>query len=140
MHSDRHRLAGPFAKIFVLENPKDKTQILGYYCLAAGQIEREWLSNRQAKQIPRDIAPMGLLGFMGKHDDAPKGIGEILLADAAIRVSKSDLGVWGIMLHAENERLTAWYGEQGFKLAPPDKAGEKNNLLMYAPLASLLPR
>lgn len=139
MHSDRHRLAGPLAKIFVLESPEDKTKILGYYCLAAGQIERDWLSNRQAKQIPRDIAPMALLGFMGKHDGAVRGTGEILLADAAIRVSNSDLGVWGMMLHAENERLAIWYGERGFKTAPPDKVGEKNKLLMYAPLASLLP-
>lgn len=140
LHSDRHRLAGPFAKIFVLEDPDDRASILGYYCLAAGQIERDWVSNKLAKQIPRDIAPMALLGFMGKQDGTPKGIGEILLADAAIRISRLDVGVWGVMLHAENERLAAWYGERGFKSAPLDKVGEKNKLLMYAPLVSLLPQ
>jgi hypothetical protein len=141
LRDDRLRLAGPGkTNIFVLEDPNDTTRVLGYYCLSAGHIEREWVSNKLRRQIARELAPMALLGFMGRDDSASKGTGALLLADATIRVSRiEDLAVWGIMLHAENDSLAKWYTERGFKLAPDEKVGERNKLLMYAPLASLVP-
>jgi hypothetical protein len=141
LREDRHKLAGPLlANIYVLEDPADKARILGYYSLSAGQIERDWLSNRVAKQLPRRIAPMALLGFMGRDDGAQQGLGALLLADAAIRASQGPLAVWGMMLHAENEQLSKWYEKRGFRLTPQELVGEHNKLLMYAPMKALLPQ
>lgn len=142
LKTDRHRLAvATLAKIFVLVSPSDPTKILGYYCLSAGQISREWVSNRLGKELPRPIAPMAILGFMGRDDSAPPGTGKILLADAALRVADSSLAAWGIMLHAENEKLMAWYSAMGFKTPPPGvlPLNDDNKRLMYAPIRSLLP-
>ena len=141
LREDRRRLAGPrLANIFVLTDSNDAQRILGYYCLSAGHIERDMVSNRLKRDIPRTIAPMALLGFMGRDESSQKGVGEILLADAAIRLSRpQDLAVWGIMLHAENRELARWYAAKGFKNTPEDRVDSRNELLMYAPLDSLLP-
>lgn len=139
LKEDRHKLAGPqYANIFVLQDPADNTHVLGYYCLAAGQINREWTTNKTRKDMLRPLMPMVLLGFMGRDDGAEKGIGELLLADAARRAANSDIAVWGMMLHAETEGLVKWYAGRGFKLTPDGVAGDANKRLMYAPLKSLL--
>jgi len=90
------------------------------------------------KDMLRAIMPMVLLGFMGRDDGAEKGLGELLLADAARRAANSDIAVWGMMLHAETDGLVKWYGDRGFKPTPEELVGDVNKRLMYAPLKSLL--
>ena len=84
---------------------------------------------------------MILIGFMGKCDGAPKGIGESLIIDAARRVDRTpDIPAWGLMLDAEggpdNAKLWQWYKDQNFIEAKPDDGGRSG--VMYAPLKRLL--
>ena len=75
---------------------------------------------------------------MGRDDNAPKGLGAALIVDAARRVSRiTALGIWGLMLDAENDGLVAWYEKIGFKRARPLKDGPPSKL-MYGPLKSFL--
>jgi hypothetical protein len=83
---------------------------------------------------------MMLIGFMGRHDGAPQGLGESLIVDAARRVYLNpDLAAWGLMLDSEggpdNIKLWEWYRRQGFT---PAKADPKLGV-MYAPLKKLIP-
>jgi hypothetical protein len=86
-----------------------------------------------------------LIGFMGRDDKAPTGLGESLIVDAARRVFVNpDLAAWGLMLDSDggpnNKKLGEWYKEQGFTPAKddPDKP-DPNRGVMYAPLKRLIP-
>jgi hypothetical protein len=73
---------------------------------------------------------------MGRHDEAPKGIGAGLIIDAARRVYRnSDIAAWGLILDAEgqNEQLMKWYESIGFRRA------KKTTGVLYAPFKSLIP-
>ena len=78
---------------------------------------------------------MALIGYMGRDDRAPSGLGEALLVDAARRVAliREHIAIWGLSLHSEtNGRLAQWYEDQGFFRY------ERNQQHMYAPLSRFL--
>jgi hypothetical protein len=130
-----------YARVFVLPDLENPSKILGYYSLSAAHVERDLLNNKHRGSLPAFPAPMALLGFMGRDDSAPKGkLGPVLIQDAARRVHRSnDVGMWGLMLNAENEELVPWYEKAGFKRVPPEKTSPHVPRLMYAPLKAFLP-
>ena len=68
-----------------------------------------------------------------KADGIQKGFGGVLIHDAALRVSRiKDIGIWGIALDAENEKLAQWYGTKGFQ------AAKEQPKLMYGRLDRFL--
>ncbi len=80
---------------------------------------------------------MALLGYMGRCDGAPKGLGGVLIVDAARRAHRqTDIPARGLALEPEggraNVKLWQWYQDAGFK---PAKTLE----LMYAPYENLMP-
>lgn len=85
--------------------------------------------------------PMGLIGFMGRHDSTSKedGIGSALIIDAARRLHRSaDFAAWGLMLDSETgpgTKLWDWYLSTGF-IAAKD---QDRATMMYGPLAKFLP-
>jgi hypothetical protein len=84
---------------------------------------------------------MVLIGYMGKQDGSPPGIGAALIVDAARRVRRNvDIPAWGLMLDSEggpeNKKLWAWYQSQGFVAA---KADDRGLGVMYAPLKKFSP-
>lgn len=82
---------------------------------------------------------MARIGYLGRDDNARKGLGAMLVQDAARRASRiTDLGIWGLMLDAETEALVAWYEAAGFKRVRPPKEGA-HPLVMYGPFESFLP-
>jgi len=143
VRSDPQRLVScNYTKVFVLPNLSDPRRILGFYALSACTVARDHTTTQQQKRIPRGLpVPMVLIGYMGRDDNAPRGLGPALIVDAARRVDRiSELGIWGIALHAENEELaTKVYLKAGFKRAKQLPGVSGSHLLMFAPLASLLP-
>jgi hypothetical protein len=137
--NERHELVPQnYCRVFILPNPHDATHIWGFYTLAPGALVRSRATGSDQKRIPGGLPiPMVLIGFMGKQDGAPKGLGEALLTDAARRVHRcTDIPAWGLMLDSENgpdnAKLWGWYKEQGFTPAKPD---DKERLgVMYASL------
>jgi hypothetical protein len=81
------------------------------------------------------------IGFLGRDDSAPKGLGEALLVDAARRVYRSD-DTAGAALILDSEggpgtRLYEWYREV-MKFEPIRRDGQDTGAL-YCPLGRLLP-
>lgn len=137
-----------YSRVFVLENPEDRTQIWAYYSLAASSVVVDIIEPAQRGVQLRKLqrqhrVPMALLGFMGRHDDKYLGgqdFGAYLLYDAALRVQRAaeDLGIWGIWLNAHNEKLVGYYQWCRFSRAFPIKTGAAPSLQMYASLETLL--
>jgi hypothetical protein len=133
-----------YCRVFVLPNPEDETHIWGFYTLAPSALVRSKARNKEQRKIPGGIPiPMILIGFMGRNDDAPKGVGEALIVDAARRVHRTpDIPAWGLMLDSEdgpkNEKLWNWYQAQGFQPAKADPDNPDSGV-MYASLSWLIP-
>jgi GNAT superfamily N-acetyltransferase len=92
-------------------------EIAGYYTLAATSIPADDLPPDVRKRLPRySVLPAALVGqlavdmrFQGK------GLGSILLADAALRVLKGDVKALAVIVDAKNEDAAAFYRHQGFQ-------------------------
>lgn len=123
------------ARVFVYPNPDSPNEIWGIYTLSASSVHRQLLEKKHQNKLPAGIpAPVVLLGYMGRHDGAPKGLDAGLMWDAARRVSRiDDVGIWGLVLHAETPAVAQWYETLGFLRAPEIKPGDP--LTMYAPLS-----
>jgi hypothetical protein len=137
-------LAHNYCKVFVLPNPGDATEIWGFYTLSPTCLPRTNASGSDQKRIPGGIpVPMMLLGFMGKSDSAPQGLGSSLIIDAARRIYQDDeLAAWGLMLAAEggpDTKLWEWYKKQGFKQIKVTATSDTPPEVMYAPFKHLLP-
>lgn len=132
-------VAKNYCRAFVLPDPEDESRVLGYYTLSPALLERPAISSQhQKKALPGIPVPLVRIGFMGRCDSAPKGLGAALVIDAAQRVYRNaDLPAWGLVLDAEggsaNPQLIAWYESVGFKQA--------KNLdgVMYGPMRAFLP-
>ncbi|MFO1086284.1 MAG: hypothetical protein U1E21_17140 [Reyranellaceae bacterium] len=135
-------LKNNYCRVFVLANPDDPTDIWGYYTLSPSLLLRAHSTNSDQRKVPSGLPiPMVRIGFMGRSDSAPKGLGSALIVDAARRVHRNrDLAAWGLMLDAEGgpgTKLWTWYLEQGFM-----QADAKNNTqsgVMYGALKKFLP-
>jgi hypothetical protein len=127
-------IASKYTRVFVWpQSPGSKT-ILGFYALSPFYVERAELNNRNERKakVPGIPVPTVLIGYMGKSQHAPPKFGRVLVADAAIRAASiTDIGLWGICLHAENDGLTKWYEGLGFT------AGKVHPRFMYAPFSAL---
>jgi hypothetical protein len=111
-----------YCKVFVIEDSTDKKKISGYYTLSSAVLEKDKLSGSDERRSPFGFhAPMARIGFMGRSNDSDKGLGQVLLVDAALRVLKiSDLGIWGLVLEPEGgngntNSLAGYYRSMGFK-------------------------
>jgi hypothetical protein len=127
--------------VFVLPSPDDPKKIWGYYTLSASLIVPDRVDPRLTASMPKLPIPMALIGFMGRDDSAPKGVGAGLIADAAKRVAsvRSQLAIWGIWLNCETEgKLMDWYQSVGFTRAIPKKPSDPPMKAMWAPLETLL--
>jgi hypothetical protein len=130
-----------YCRVFVLPNPNDATEIWGFYSLSPSLLFRGAATGSDQKKVPKGLPiPMGLIGFMGRHDGAPKRLGEALIVDAARRLHRSqDFAAWGLMLDSEggavNKKLWDWYIAQGFT---PAKDNDRPNV-MYGSLKKFLP-
>ncbi|WP_156898286.1 hypothetical protein [Methylocapsa acidiphila] len=126
-----------YCRAFVIQNPESPNHILGFYTLSAALIQKSNLINRDDRKAPRGIpVPMIRIGFMGRDDLAPQGLGVALIIDAARRIHRNpDIAAWGIVLESEggrdNSSLYQWYKTLGFE------GCKGNEFSLYAPLDSL---
>ena len=110
------------ARVFVTTS--DGATVVGYYALAACQIEPDEATARLLKGEPKHRAvPAVLLARLavdGDHQGA--GIGRSLLQDAVLRCLQAadSVGVRALLVHAKHERARAWYEQYGFEPSPTD--------------------
>ncbi len=127
-----------YCGVFIFPSPDDATEIWGYYTLSQFVVARDEMRNKDKKRQLFHTVPLAQIGFMGKADGTPAGIGAILLTDAARRAYRHlDIPAWGVTLEPErgkeNAKLWAWYQRAGFieLKATPTR--------MYAPYENLMP-
>lgn len=98
-------------------------RVVGYYTLAAGSARREETPARVAKGLAAHPVPVILLARLAV-DETEKGkrLGAGLLKDALTRaaVAADIIGCRAIMVHAKDERASAFYQRFGFEPSPSD--------------------
>ncbi len=121
------------ASCFVLVETETNL-VAGYYTLAATSIPANDLSPEILKKLPRyPLLPAALVGRLAIDQRFHrKGLGGVLLADAARRVLNSDVGAMAIIVEAKDENAVAFYRKLGFV------AFASKPMSMYLPLASLV--
>jgi GNAT superfamily N-acetyltransferase len=90
--------------------------IAGYYTLAATSVPADDLPAEVLKRLPRyPILPAALVGRLAVDQRFHrKGLGSVLLADAALRVLKGDTKAFALIVEAKDEKAVAFYRHQGF--------------------------
>ncbi len=90
--------------------------IAGYYTLAATSVPANDQPLEILKRLPRyPILPAALVGRLAvDRRFHRKGLGSVLLADAALRVLKGDTKAFALVVDAKDENALAFYRRQGF--------------------------
>ena len=109
------------ARVFV---STDGHRVVGYYALAAAQLQPSEASERALKGQPRGRpVPAVLLARLAVDSEHQgKGLGRSLLQDALLRANEAaeELGIRVMLVHAKHERASRWYRRFGFEESPTD--------------------
>ena len=98
-----------------LEARSDK--VAGYYTLAASGVPLTDLPESLTKRLPRyPSVPVARVGRLAV-DRAFQGqkLGGALLADAAVRASRSEVAVFALVVDAKDDAAEAFYRHHGFE-------------------------
>ncbi|MFO1434264.1 MAG: GNAT family N-acetyltransferase [Candidatus Competibacteraceae bacterium] len=103
------------AGCFVLVEAATGT-LAGYYTLAASSVAANELPPNLTKRLPRyPLFPAALIGRLAVDQRYQgRGLGSALLADAALRVLRSDMKALALIVEAKDEKAAAFYQLQGF--------------------------
>ena len=115
----RRRIATCFVAV-----SNDSGQIAGYYTLSATSIAVDALSPQFIQKLPRyPVVPAALLGRLAvARTQQGLGLGGVLLADALKRSAGAEMGVFAMVVDAENEAAQRFYEHHGFTLLPRREA------------------
>jgi ribosomal protein S18 acetylase RimI-like enzyme len=104
-----------YATCYVLVE-REGLKIAGFYTLSATNIPLTDIPQELSKKLPRyPVVPAVLIGWLGRDlAFRGQGIGPMLLQDAIIRVSKSNIGAFAICADAIDEAAAAFYREHLF--------------------------
>ena len=92
-------------------------KVAGYYTLAAGGVPLTDLLESLTKRLPRyPSVPVARVGRLAV-DRAFQGqkLGGALLADAAVRASRSEVAVFALVVDAKDDAAEAFYRHHGFE-------------------------
>ena len=103
------------AQVFVA---LDHDGIVGFYSLSMFTLALDSLPERLSRKLPRyDAIPAALIGRLARHERARgAGIGDLLLADAVIRVlaAAEAVAAYAIVVDAKDDMGRAFYEAHGF--------------------------
>lgn len=99
------------------------TDVVGYYSLAVGSIERQFTPGAIKRNMPQPIPVMLLARLAVDQRYAGQGIGTGMLQDALLRtLQAADIaGIRAMLVHALNARAASCYRERGFVTSPFDR-------------------
>jgi GNAT superfamily N-acetyltransferase len=104
---------GSSARSYVV---KDRTRVVGFYCLATGGVAREGVPRKIRHGLP-DPVPVMILGRLAVDKDYQgRGVGGGLLKDALQRTLQvsAQVGVRAVLVHAIDDGAAAFYAQYGF--------------------------
>jgi GNAT superfamily N-acetyltransferase len=112
------------ARVFVTTHSDAPARVVGYYALAAAQVEPAAATARLLKGQPRERAvPVVLLARLAvDRAHQRQHVGRSLLRDAMLRVVQASdpVGIRALLVHAKHEQARAWYTQYGFESSPTD--------------------
>ena len=114
--AEQHRRKG-VSTPFVLVDTDAPSEILGYYCLSAAQVDAATLRESDCKKLPRYPVPCFRMGRLAiRKDRHGQGIGKLLLACAVDRCLKarSDVAAYALIVDAKDENARQFYEHYGF--------------------------
>jgi ribosomal protein S18 acetylase RimI-like enzyme len=108
--------------------------VVGFYTLTATSIASDAPALELVKRLPRyPLVPAALLGRLAiEASSQGKGLGATLLANAFLRVSRVEMGVFALLVDAQDEAAQRYYEKFGFTAL----AGEQRRLIL--PIATAL--
>jgi GNAT superfamily N-acetyltransferase len=109
------------ARTFVAVQEAEPAQILGYYSLAVGAIDKVDLPPSAIRRFPNFPLPIARLARLAvDRSQQGKGLGEDLLLDALSRCLRvaEDVGIIGVVIDAKHERAKAFYARYEFDALP----------------------
>ena len=92
-------------------------RVVGYYCLAAGSVNREELPTAALRRNMPDKAPVVVLGRLATDRTLEgRGIGTGMLQEAISRMiaTGNEIGVRGLLVHALDQDAAGFYRKFGF--------------------------
>lgn len=95
-------------------------QVVGYYALAAGSVERQVVSKANARNMP-DPIPVIVLGRLAVDQSMQgKALGKALLRDALLRSLNvaNEIAVKAVLVHAIDQSACQFYQKFGFERLP----------------------
>jgi GNAT superfamily N-acetyltransferase len=98
-------------------------EVVGFYSLTVGSVEREKAPHRVVKGLARHPVPVMILARLAVDKAYQgKGIGRALLKDALLRTLQvSDIvGIRALIVHAKNDTTRQWYAGWEFEPSPTD--------------------
>ncbi len=101
-----------------------KSQVIGYYTLAATTVEAEKLPPSHTKHLPKYPIPAALLGKLAVDKGwAKQGLGKLLLANAIRRVQvlEKEIGIHVLVVDPLTDDLIRFYTPFGFLHIPPER-------------------
>ena len=103
------------ASCFLVMESATRT-VAGYYTLAATSVPASELPPEVIKRLPRyPVLPAALVGRLAVDQRFHRrGLAGALLADAALRVLKSDTKAFALIVDAKDDNAVAFYRAQGF--------------------------
>lgn len=110
------------ARVYVTTT--DGQTVVGYYALAAAQVEAEEATERVSKGEPgrRPIPVVLLARLVVDRNHQHVGVGRSLLQDAVLRSlhAADAIGVRAMLIHAKHDSARKWYERYGFERSPAD--------------------
>jgi GNAT superfamily N-acetyltransferase len=122
------------AKTFVAVKGDSPRQVLGYYSISAGAIDRDNLPTQAAKRFPSFPIPVARLARLAvDRESQGRGLGEDLLLDALNRVLRAsgDVGIAAVLLDAKHEKAKRFYTRYEFESLPDQP------LTLWLPMAAI---
>jgi GNAT superfamily N-acetyltransferase len=119
-HAPTSQAAGT-ARVFVTTG--DGERVVGYYALAAVQVEPAAATERLAKGHPEHRpVPVVLLARLAVDRDHQGRVGTSLLQNAMLRAHQAadQIGLRAMLVHAKDDDARNWYEQYGFEPSQTD--------------------
>jgi len=100
----------------------EDNSVVGYYCTAAGAVERGKLPKKFQRNLPESV-PVVIIGRLAVDKRKQgKGIGPGLLKDALLRIlnASREVGARAVLVHAIDNDVVPFYRNYGFLSFPTE--------------------